>query len=116
MTMPNEIFPDELPEKDPIDEMELPDLAAEYAREALKEMRERPKIGTAFSILRPARRDIEYEVYLKPLDRALSSEIKRFLKDGFLPNLMLGGTIQMRDGYLLFIGARDKEVGEDAQS
>jgi hypothetical protein len=112
--MPDEVFPDELPEKDPIDEMELPDLAAEYAREALKEMRERPKIGTAFSILRPARRDVEYEVYLQRLDHAYSSDINKLLKDGFVPNPMLGGTVQIHDGYLLFIGAREKEVKEDA--
>lgn len=114
--MSDEVFPDEIPETDPLDEMELTDLAAAYAREALKEMRERPKIGLAFSPSAMVRPQLEHQVILERADSIHPMRIQELLDNGYSFSPVFGGTIQVAGNYLLLIGARERKVQDNAQS
>lgn len=101
-------FPEELHEKDPLDEMETGELAAEFLRSSLKKNREyeaKPKLSPY--PLWP--QEQEYRVIIRPVSEAAQEEIQRLIGDGFLPSPM-GPPIHVSGGYLVFIGCRRKET------
>ena len=103
-----EDFPQELSETDPLDEMEAPELAAEFLRSSLKKNREyesKPK----FSPVPYWPQEQEYRVLVRPISEAAQKEIEQLMTDGFLPSPM-SAPIHVSDGYLVFIGSRRKET------
>lgn len=88
--MTNEEFPDELPETDPVDGMDLIKLQTEFVRENLKtqrEMKARAKTAIPFRPFDP--RDQDWCILILPVDSpSTTAEIKNALADGYVPYTM----------------------------
>ncbi len=115
--MPTEDFPEELSEKDPLDEMETSELIAEVMRSNIKQQRrdeERMKGLTGmpigpFGIMCTEPPKYEYKVLIGKPDEAAARAVEKALNDGFLP-LPMSQCVFTHDTYFVYVGARKVET------